>query len=388
MSNWTDLSLIPSGMSLEAAPSRPGCEGAGTIPARAQGCAVERRGRPAGSAGVVSPATVRHFWIAFRHAVPEELRALHLEIFYDGLAEPSVSVPLLDFFGLPHGRFAEYYSAISSSHEGRSISTYLPIPVHRDARIEVINRSDSAFVIYYQLTWTTGELDPAAGYLHATFRRENPTTKGRFSTVSADRAGLPMQRVSGPFPPRHWYGEGEVSSTSRGDSRPTAARASKIMLQRMGPRLTPGIGQFGPPSGRRATTETARYRPRASTHGPDPVPFEREIKVTIQQMGTAAFPDTKGRSFTGWRATAGWLGLRREQRGPLLGGLYERVDDYRHGVRVLQRTAGSPRTRRQSRRTASASLTNETGGAGSGRQLDQYLFEHWGSIAAPLPPAH
>ena len=34
------------------------------------------------------------------------------EVFYDGRTEPSVSTPLLDWFGLPHGRPAPYVSVI------------------------------------------------------------------------------------------------------------------------------------------------------------------------------------------------------------------------------------------------------------------------------------
>ncbi len=37
------------------------------------------------------------------------MRSVVLEVFYDGLEEPSVSLPCLDFFGLPHGRPAPYF---------------------------------------------------------------------------------------------------------------------------------------------------------------------------------------------------------------------------------------------------------------------------------------
>ncbi|HNM79089.1 MAG TPA: DUF2961 domain-containing protein [Tepidiformaceae bacterium] len=412
MSNWTDLSLIPSGMSLRSSSfeNPQGAKGAGGTAWRG------RKGAPSKAIGagqrevlasIHGPATVRHFWIAFRHAVPEELRALHLEIFYDGLAEPSVSVPLLDFFGLPHGRFAEYYSAISSCHEGRSISTYLPIPVHRDARIEVINRSDSAFVIYYQLTWTTGELDPAAGYLHATFRRENPTTKARDFVILDGLRGpgrfagcnVGIRTLSDH---EHWYGEGEVKFYIDGDSElPTYCGTgledyvcSAWGLGTHSGHWSGSAHLIGPPSddGKpRATDLASFYR----WHGPDPVPFERDIKVTIQQMGTAAFPDTEKEAFTAWlaeRDPAGWLWFGGENSEvPLLGGLYERVDDYCATAFVYCSEPQAVPVPGVSLATDGVGLLpyerNRWGWQRS-RQLDQYLFEHWGSIAAPLPPAH
>ena len=50
------------------------------------------------------PGTVRHIWMTFPPATPETMRALWMEVYYDGLDEPSVSAPCLDFFALPHGR--------------------------------------------------------------------------------------------------------------------------------------------------------------------------------------------------------------------------------------------------------------------------------------------
>src|SRR5207249_4610054 len=55
-------------------------------------------------ADLAGPGTVRHIWMTFPPGPPEVMRAMTLEVFYDGAAEPSISVPCLDFFGIPHGR--------------------------------------------------------------------------------------------------------------------------------------------------------------------------------------------------------------------------------------------------------------------------------------------
>src|SRR5579864_9068262 len=55
-------------------------------------------------ADIQGPGRIRHIWMTFPPARPEEMRAVWMEVFYDGRAEPSISVPCLDFFGLPHGR--------------------------------------------------------------------------------------------------------------------------------------------------------------------------------------------------------------------------------------------------------------------------------------------
>src|SRR5262245_18572791 len=100
-------------------------------------------------ADLEGPGTIRHVWMTFPPAPPARMRALVLEVFYDGGDEPSISVPALDFFGLPHGRPAAYASALLSAQEGRGFNAYLPIPFRRRIRIELRNASPRPTVLYY-----------------------------------------------------------------------------------------------------------------------------------------------------------------------------------------------------------------------------------------------
>jgi hypothetical protein len=349
MNDWTDLSTIPSGLVVRSASfeNPTGAKGAGgSVGNGRKGapCKAFAPGERHVLADITGPATVRHFWIAFRHALPEELRALHLEVYYDALEEPSVSVPLLDYFGLPHGRFAEYYSAISSCHEGRSISSYLPLPVAGRARVEVVNRSSHQFVIYYQLTWTQGPLAPNAGYLHATFRRENPTTLGRDFVIVEGLRGpgrfagcnVGVRTLSDP---EWWYGEGEVKFYIDGDAAlPTycGTGLEDYVCSAWG--LKPHSGHWSgsahligqPREGERpATTDLASFY---RWHGPDPMVFASDLRVTIQQIGSAFFPREQTEAFAAFRTRtqpAGWLWVdEARDEIDLVGGLYERVDDY------------------------------------------------------------
>jgi len=86
-------------------------------------------------ADIDGPGTVRHVWLTIPPAPPEVMRAQTLEMFYDGADEPSVSVPVLDFFCLPHGRAAPVASALVGVQEGRGFNSYLPIPFSRHLRI-------------------------------------------------------------------------------------------------------------------------------------------------------------------------------------------------------------------------------------------------------------
>ncbi len=175
-------------------------------------------------ADLEGPGTIRHVWMTFPPARPERMRALVLEVFYDGAAEPSISVPALDFFGLPHGRPAPYVSALLSAQEGRGFNAYLPIPFRRRIKIELTNASPRPTVLYYQLDYTLERnLAPETGLLHVSFRRENPTRLKRDFTIAAGLRGpgrflgcsvgvrtLPQKNFA-------WYGEGELKIFKDGD---------------------------------------------------------------------------------------------------------------------------------------------------------------------------
>src|SRR5437764_6450648 len=108
-----------------------GARGAGGREAGGRKGAPSRRLAPGERivlADIDGPGTIRHIWMTFPPAPPEQMRAMWLEVFYDGATVPSVSVPCLDFFGLPHGRPVPYASALASAQEGRGFNSYVPMP--------------------------------------------------------------------------------------------------------------------------------------------------------------------------------------------------------------------------------------------------------------------
>src|SRR6187455_2859140 len=70
-------------------------------------------------ADIDGPGIVRHVWLTVPPMRPERLRALVVEVYYDDSLEPSVAVPLPDFFGAVHGRPVPYSSALQSTQEAR-----------------------------------------------------------------------------------------------------------------------------------------------------------------------------------------------------------------------------------------------------------------------------
>ena len=63
-------------------------------------------------------------------------RELVIQMFWDGEATPSVSVPLVDFFGDPAGLREEVNTALVNKRRG--FNCYFPMPFRSSARIELV----------------------------------------------------------------------------------------------------------------------------------------------------------------------------------------------------------------------------------------------------------
>jgi hypothetical protein len=286
------------------------------------------------------PGTLRHIWMTFPPAPPEQMRALVLELFYDGQKEPSLSVPCLDFFGLPQGRPVAYASALTSAHEGRGFNAYIPIPFREHVRAELVNASERPVSFYYQIDYTAEpELGEDVGYLHATFRRENPTKLLQDFTIEEGLRGpgrflgcnVGIRVLDGGI----WYGEGEVKVFRDGDGEhPTICgtgledyvgsawgmgahnawyAGSPLRVHEPGDKPNPDFVGF--------------YR----WHLLDPIVFTSELRVTVQQIGYALFGADQEEEFEAFSrkhpaAGAGWQ--HHSSPGVRARGIFERVDDY------------------------------------------------------------
>lgn len=293
------------------------------------------------------PGTIRHVWMTFLPAPPEQMRALILEVFYDGASDASVSVPALDFFGLPHGRPVAYSSALASAQEGRGFNSYLPMPFGRHVRVEVLNASPRPMNFYYQVDYT---LEPAmasdVGYLHASFRRQNPTRQ-KEDFVIADGLLGPGRFLGCNVGVRvidagAWYGEGEVKIYRDGDTElPTICGTGLEdyvgSAWGLGPHAAPYSGAplvIGPPTGGLTAGQAGApvdfvgfYR----WHVADPVMFAADLRVTIQQIGAVFFRKGQEAEWAAYEQTnpvagRGWI--RQPVPGLAAWGLTERVDDY------------------------------------------------------------
>jgi hypothetical protein len=243
-------------------------------------------GKTAILAEIKGPAAIHHIWVTIA-AEAFYGRKIVLRVYWDGEDVPSVEAPIGDFFGVGHGLNRDLASLpIACSSEGRARNCYWYMPFRWSCRVTVTNegqRPVDAFYYYIDYRELEG-LRPDAPYFHAQYRQEFPCL-GQKNYVLLDAAGAGhyvgcnlsvLQRTMG------WWGEGDDMIYVDGETTPSLHGTgsedyfSDAWGMREGQHLFYGCPlqeeDFQP--GSKATV----YR----FHIPDPVPFKKSIRVTIE----------------------------------------------------------------------------------------------------------
>jgi hypothetical protein len=141
-----------------------------------------------------------------------------LKIYWDGEKEPSVNVPLGEFFGAFGRNAIEYESAFTQINH-RNYMSYLPMPFSKRARIVLANDGDkeyhteTAYGLDYELS---PQFASEPGRLHAQWRRSNPTN-GMHTILEAKGRGQYVGNFLQVYS-RYWgwWGEGDTIFTVDG----------------------------------------------------------------------------------------------------------------------------------------------------------------------------
>lgn len=235
-----------------------------------------------------SSGTIRRMWFTFENRSAEVLRGLRLQMFWDGAARPAVDVPFGDFFGQGLGRTAVFQSELFSNPEGRSFHALVPMPFRSACRVLLVNESSADLAsVFYDINMTLGDRHGEDMlYFHSCWRRENPTR------LREDFELLPRVEGAGRYLGTTlsvracadgWWGEGEVKVYLDGD-REFPSLCGTGTEDYIGTAW--GQGAYGHlyqgcPIADEKNRQYCFYR----HHVKDPVLFEKEIRVTIQQLG-------------------------------------------------------------------------------------------------------
>lgn len=162
-------------------------------------------GEKAELAALEGPGSVTHIWMTLDCTEKHYLRKAVLRMFWEGEENPSVEVPVGDFFGLGHALSKNFSSLplTMSPKDGKGFNCYFPMPFMEDARIELENDCEhSELLLYYYVDYELYDdsvgFSRSPGRFHATWNRENPTEgtveKNSTSTEAFQGTGNQMDR--------------------------------------------------------------------------------------------------------------------------------------------------------------------------------------------------
>ena len=234
---------------------------------------------------------IKRIWMTVNNRDPKMLRALRIDMYWDGAEKPAVSAPLGDFFGVGLGRCVPFENALFSDPEGRSFNCYIPMPFKKGAKITVTNNGDRDLsLLFYDVNVIKlDEHEEDILYFHAYWHRNLKTELGKDYEIlprvegTGRFLGTNMGVLANPVYKDTWWGEGEVKIYIDGDGQyPTLVGTGTEDYIGTGW----GEGTYanryqGSLIADKAKGEFAFYR----YHIPDPVYFHKDIKVAIQQIG-------------------------------------------------------------------------------------------------------
>ena len=123
---------------------------------------------------------IRRWWLTIAPRNNREIqRQLIVRCYWDDETEPSVEVPVSDFFGVGFGEWRQYISLPLNMTSG-GYNSYWAMPFRRHARITVENRASIPIQsLYYNIAVEALErLPDSLLYFHAQFRRTT-TVRGQ-----------------------------------------------------------------------------------------------------------------------------------------------------------------------------------------------------------------
>jgi len=251
-------------------------------------------GETATIAEMEGPGALNHIWMT-----PTGIwRFSIIRIYWDDEKEPSVECPIADFFCMGWNEYASLNSLAVCVNPGSAFNCYWQMPFRKKCKITVENVNDKdPMNLYYQVDYTLTEVPKDAGYFHTQFRRSKSNDTAIHTIIDGVKGQGQYVGVYMAWGVTNngWWGEGEIKFFLDGDNKyPTICGTGtedyfcgSYNFDRNGQYTeycTPyaGLVQVIRPNGTyRSQQRFGLYR----WHILDPIRFEKDLKVTIQDLG-------------------------------------------------------------------------------------------------------
>jgi len=247
-------------------------------------------------ADISGPGAIQHIWMTptgnWRYSI--------IRMYWDDEKEPSVEVPVGDFFAVGWGKYARVSSLAVAVNPGSAFNSYWTMPFRKRARITMENLDTNPMRLYYQIDYAKAQVPSDAAYFHAQFRRVNPQPYKQVYTIVDNIKG--KGHYVGTYMAwgvhnNGWWGEGEIKFYMDGDKDfPTIngtgtedyfcgsynfENKEKKEYEEFSSPYT-GLPQVIRPDGLYQSQQRfGMYR----WHITDPIRFDSDLRVTIQALG-------------------------------------------------------------------------------------------------------
>ena len=324
-----DLSRLSSARSRSLSPENPtGGKGQGALAEpdatscsrelgkgwKIRPCIQIKAGETVTIAGITGPGTIQQMWMT----PTGNWRFQILRIYWDDQVNPSVEVPLGDFFCCGFGtrgrenhigeNFRQLSSLMVCVNPGTAFNCYWSMPFRTRCRMTVTNieqpvvgkPDERNMTLFYQINYEEGAVANDAAYFHTTFRRNNPVQGALHTLLDGvhGRGHYVGTAMAWGVNNNGWWGEGEIKFFMDGDAAsPTICGTGTedyfcgsynfdVGKEHGGYRefCTPyaGMHQVLRSDGLyRSQQRFGLYR----WHITEPIRFEKDLKVTIQDLG-------------------------------------------------------------------------------------------------------
>ncbi len=247
-------------------------------------------------ADIEGSGAIKHIWMTptgnWRYSI--------IRIYWDDETTPSVECPVGDFFAMGWGQYAQLSSLAICVNPGSAFNCYWTMPFRKKCKItfENINPQDQMY-LYYQIDYVETQIPEDAAYFHAQFRRTNPDLTGIHTLVDGikGKGQFVGTCLAWQVNNNGWWGEGEIKFFMDGDKEfPTICgtgledyfcgsynfeNKKEARYQEFCTPYT-GLHQVIRPDGMYQSQQRfGMYR----WHITDPVRFDKDLKVTIQDLG-------------------------------------------------------------------------------------------------------
>jgi len=258
-------------------------------------------------AEIDGPGAIQHIWMTptgnWRYSI--------IRFYWDNEEKPSAEAPVGDFFCMGWTKYASVSSLAVCVNPGSAFNCYWPMPFKKKCKITMENLADDDMVLYYQVDYTLTDIPANAAYFHAQFRRTASVPYKTDYTIIDNIKG--KGQYVGTYmaygaKSNGWWGEGEIKFFMDDDDKfpticgtgtedyfcgsydfDTKIKKDGIEVTDYTPFCTPyaGLPQIIRGDGHYQVMQRfGLYR----WHIADPIRFEKNLRVTIQDMGWGKLP--------------------------------------------------------------------------------------------------